>query len=79
MIREIQGTGDEQELKKKAQTVVDRENEYQQRRYMTQQLSPERIDPFSAKTPDVTKRNFGAIMVESHLENERIQMQQKII
>lgn len=39
----------------------------------THQLSPERSDAFSAKTPDISKRKYGDIMNESLIENERAQ------
>jgi hypothetical protein len=40
----------------RASRVSDRESDYQKRRVRT--LSPERVDPFAAQTPDSSSRTF---------------------
>jgi hypothetical protein len=40
----------------RASRVSDRETDYQKRRVRT--LSPERVDPFAAQTPDSSSRTF---------------------
>ncbi len=72
IMEEVKNAGDHEEvMPRRTITVADRESDYVKRRYL-HQLSPERVDAFADKTPDLNKRRFGDIMTENQIENERV-------
>ncbi|XP_068659359.1 uncharacterized protein [Aristolochia californica] len=66
------GMGDEDLGFKKPSKIIDREDEYRQRR-LNRIISPERNDPFSMgeKTPDINVRTYADIMKEEALKREK--------
>ncbi|KAG9444264.1 hypothetical protein H6P81_015604 [Aristolochia fimbriata] len=66
------GMEDEDVGFKKPSKIIDREDEYRQRR-LNRIISPERNDPFAMgeKTPDVNVRTYADIMKEEALKREK--------